>query len=180
MVDLSIYGSNAEIASWFSPDAAIMGNITGSKADAGPPGPFDLWKIQLGLGSVMIEYRVRFNNLWYAVHPPSLDGGATSPNWDMAHYQILEMTEIQEVGEITRPGRKAALIGFEQSYLDPLDSDILAKNLTQFETDYRNAVDGCNGCHAAAKSADFPNGYKFVKVTMPTAPGYENVDWNGQ
>jgi len=70
-----------------------------------------LWAIQPGLGTVMIEYGTRFNNVWWAA-----DGG----NWDMVNYQLKEMTEIQEVGETTRPARAEALKKFETDYLDKL------------------------------------------------------------
>ncbi len=172
---------NSQIASWFSPDPNQLGHITGSAGeDAGPPGPYDLWKIQPGLGTVMLEYRVRMSNVWFATHPPTADGGVGAPNWNMAHYQISEMREIQEVGEITRPKRADALKTFEGSFLDPLDGDIANKDLSQFETHYAAAITGCNACHAGQTSADFPQGYSFIKIVQPTRPEFSNVDWIGQ
>jgi hypothetical protein len=128
-----------------------------------------LWKIQPGLGTVMVEYGIRFNNLWWA---------AQAQNWDMVTYQILEMREIQEVGEVTRPARAAALKAFEGSFLDPLDQAAAAKDLAAFTTAYDNAISGCNGCHVGTTSAAYPNGYRFVKIIRPTAPHFQNVDFS--
>jgi hypothetical protein len=95
----------------------------------------------------MIEYGMRMDNLWFA---------AQSANWDMVHYQIVEMKEIQEVGEITRSNFASLLKTFENNYLDALDrSATTSKDLQAFAATYDNAVSGCNSCHAAASSAAF-------------------------
>ncbi len=75
--------------------------------------------IQPGLGTVMIEYANRYSDIYYA---------AKGGNWPLAAYQLKEMREIQEVGETTRPGRADALKAFEQSFLDPLEKTIEAKD----------------------------------------------------
>ncbi len=130
-----------------------------------------LWDIQPGLGTIMIEYGTRFNNVWFA---------AQAGNWDMVRYQVLEMTEIQEVGETTRPARAPALMAFEHTYLDPLTDAAEAKSLSSFTAAYDRAITGCNSCHASSTSTDFPGGYRFVKIQRPTAPTLSNVDWKGQ
>jgi hypothetical protein len=119
----------------------------------------ELSAIQPGLGTVMIEYAHRMASVWFA---------GEASNWDMAHYQIIEMREIQETGETTRPGRAPALKSFESSFLDPLDQAIQANDRTQFETAYRSAIQGCNACHGSQTSSDFPQGFGFIKVQVPT------------
>lgn len=152
--------------------ASSSNNITQAiiQASRGPLTAYQLAEIQPGLGTVMIEYGTRFDNLWFA---------AQKGNWNMAKYQTVEMTEIQEVAEITRPARKAPLKAYEDAYLTPLLKAIDAKDLTAFTTAYDNAIAGCNVCHAGSSSKDFPT-YKFVKITRPTAPNFNNVDWAGQ
>src|SRR5207253_8772064 len=88
-------------------------------------------------------------------------------NWDMAHYKILEMVEMHRPGETTRPVPYTALFRSESSFLDPLDKAIEAKDKTQFEAAYNAAIQGCNSCHGSQTSADFPQGFKFVKVVVP-------------
>jgi len=60
----------------------------------------------------------------------------------MAQYQIKEATEIQEVGETTRPKNADLLKKFEHKYLDPLVQDILAKDQAAFDKDYEAAIEG--------------------------------------
>jgi len=130
-----------------------------------------LWAIQPGLGTVMIEYDVRFGNVWWAA-----DGG----NWDMVSYQLKEMTEIQEVAETTRPGRADALKGFEQASLDPLIAAAKAKDKAAFTAAYDQAITGCNKCHGEQKD-DAGNTFRFVRIMRPTGPApFSNVDWKGQ
>lgn len=110
-----------------------------------------LAELQPGLGTVMIEYSHRFGAMYYA---------AKGGNWGMADYQQKEMREAQEVGEHTRPGRAAALKAFESSSLDKLDAAIKAKNWKEFDGAFKQAVAGCNGCHAA-------NGFPYIKYQLP-------------
>src|SRR5438045_9743527 len=81
--------------------------------------------IQPGLGTVMIEYGHRMAAVWFA---------GEAANWDMAHYQIIEMRELQEVGETTRPARAPALKSFESSFLQPLDDAIMSNHNATFES----------------------------------------------
>ena len=120
----------------------------------------------------MIEYARRMGSLWFA---------GEAGNWDMVHYQILEMREIQETGEITRPGRAPALKSFESSFLDPLDATSQAKDKTQFETAYRAAIQGCNACHGSQTDpTNFPNGFGFIKVQVPQKSIWEIYAWTQQ
>ena len=149
------------------------GSIAGDTVIGGAHGDMTLKQlvdIQPGLGTVMIEYNVRMNNLWFA---------AQRSNWDMVHYQIFEMKEIQETGEATRPGRASSLRAFESTFLEPIDQAAQAKDLTAFTKSYDSAVAGCNGCHAASSSPQFKS-YKFVKIIRPAASNFNNIDWTGQ
>lgn len=144
--------------------------------------PYDIWKIQPGLGTVMIEYSIRLNNAWWAAH------ASPQANWDMVLYQVGEMAEIQEVGETTRPKRAAPLKSFELLHLNTGANSLTeiakgvkanTKTIGDFEAAYDSAIVGCNQCHAAASSADFAS-YKFVKIIRPTSPTLLNIDWAGQ
>ena len=128
-----------------------------------------LWNIQPGLGTVMIEYSNRLSRLWFAVN---------AANWDMAKYQLDEMTEIQEVGETTRPGRAPMLKAFEDKYLAALDKAILAKDKAAFTTAFNDAVTGCNACHAASTGTGWKS-YQYVKIKVPAIDPAPYVDWKG-
>jgi hypothetical protein len=110
-----------------------------------------LANIQPGLGTVMIEYSRRMGAMYYA---------AMGGNWPMAAYQMKEMTEIQEVGEATRPKHAKALRKFEHGFLDQLSQTIEAKDYAKFQAQFRKTVKGCNACHQDA-------GFEFIKYELP-------------
>src|SRR5512143_957398 len=126
-----------------------------------------LWNIQPGLGTVMMEYGNRLSRLWFAVN---------ADNWDMAKYQLDEMLEIQEVGETTRPGRAPMLKAFEQNFLDALNTTIDAKDKTAFTKAFKDAISGCNACHAAAAGTNWSS-YKYVNIQVPKTDPAFYVDW---
>jgi len=128
-----------------------------------------LWKIQPGLGTVMIEYGNRLSRLWFA---------ANADNWDMAKYQLDEMTEIQEVGETTRPKRAPVLKAFEEGYLKPMDTAIAAKDKPAFTKAFNAAITGCNACHAAATGTNWTS-YKYVEIQTPKIDPATYIDWKG-
>jgi hypothetical protein len=110
-----------------------------------------LANLQPGLGTVMIEYSRRYTAMYYA---------AKGGNWDMAEYQLKEMPEIQEVGENTRPARAPMLKAFEEDQLAKLGETVKAKDWKKFQVAFKNATEGCNGCHAA-------NGFQYIKYELP-------------
>ncbi len=119
-----------------------------------------LWNIQPGLGTVMMEYGLRFALAWQA---------AQAGNWEMTEYQLDEALEIQEVGEVTRPAKASLLKAFENEHMDPLFDAIQARNLAQFQSAYNSAIDGCNSCHQAT-------GHPYVRVRVPTADVADYLD----
>jgi hypothetical protein len=110
--------------------------------------------LQPGLGTVMIEYGMRFTNAYYA---------AKGGNFELAQYMIKEMKEIQEVGEITRPARADLLKAFESNYLDKLDAAAKAKNWSQYSKLFPQVVNACNQCHAKVKMA-------YIVYQLPPSP----------
>lgn len=118
-----------------------------------------LGDIQPGLGVLMQEIGRRFTALFYAAR-----GG----NWDLARYQLNELLEALEVGEITRPNRKDALVSFEENFVGDKDNPapgtlydaINKKNFKAFKRSFKSAIDGCNACHAST-------GHGFIKYKLP-------------
>jgi hypothetical protein len=110
--------------------------------------------MQPGLGTIMIEYSHRFWVAYYA---------AKNGNWGLAQYELKEMPEIQEVGEVTRPGHAAELKAFEHTYLDKVIDAAKAKDWNKFVTTYAEAVDGCNACHLGT-------GHSYIRYRLPATP----------
>lgn len=127
-----------------------------------------LWNIQPGLGTVMIEYGNRWSRMWYA---------AKAGNWDMAKYQLAEALEIQEVGEVTRPGRAPMLKAFEENFLSAVDTAIDAKDATAFASAFQKATEACNSCHKLSTGSNWKS-YQFVKIQEPTADNSDHILWS--
>ena len=123
-----------------------------------------------GLGTVMIEYSQRFSKAWFA---------AQAKNWDLVKYQVSEMKEIQETGEIDRPNNANSLKAFEAGFLDPLQKAAENKDMTAFSAAYDKAILGCNSCHAGTKNSEFSS-FKFVNIQKPKTPPVDYLDYEGQ
>jgi len=149
---ISGLGAAAAVA---ASDAGISSGPVESRVDA-------LAKIQPGLGTVMTDYGNRFVDVFYA---------AKGGNWGLAQYQLNEMREIQEVGEATRPNHAEELKGFEEAFLDPLAQAILKKDRSKFNGLYRDAIGGCNGCHAGT-------GHEFIHFHLPNRPVEAYLDFS--
>jgi len=117
----------------------------------------DIAQIQVGLGSVMIEFAHRFHIVYYA---------AKASNWRLAEYELHELIEAQEIAEITRPRYKKQLKSFEDNYLSKLNKSIKKKSWEKFEKQYTQTTVACNKCHKA-------NGYPYIKYRLPqNSPRY--------
>lgn len=147
----------------------VSGSQTNGKLNA-VDRQLTLWDIQPGLGTVMIEYGTRFNNAWFA---------ADAGNWDMVVYQLNEMTEIQEVGEKTRPARAEALKKFEDENVKALIAAAQSKDKAGFTDAYDKAISGCNKCHGEQKDAQGKD-FRWIRIQRPSGPApFSNVDWKG-
>lgn len=122
-----------------------------------------LAKIQPSLGTVMIEVGDRITNTYYA---------AKGGNWGLAQYQLKEAIEIQEVGEITRPGNAPLLKSIERNYQTPLNDAILAMDWPTFQTRFDAMVTkGCNACHAAT-------GHAYIQYRLPPQPTESTLNFD--
>ena len=139
-----------------SPTATTPAASTATGTPAGNPllTNVQLSDIAPGLGTVMVE--VGYRN-W--VLPYAAKGG----NWELAAYQVKEIGEIMEVGETTRPKRKAGLSKFTDGPLKALNDAITAKDIAAFDTAWTAEVKGCNDCHDE-------QGFKFMEWKLPSTP----------
>ena len=118
--------------------------------------------IQPGLGAVMHEMGRRFADIYWAAN-----GG----NWGLAQYELKELLEAQEVGEVTRPQRAPMLKANEQTYLLPLSKAIEKQDINQFNRHFSEAVNGCNACHTSL-------GYGFIRFKMQKTKDQEFLDFS--
>ena len=111
-------------------------------------------EVQAGLGTIMVEFGHRFYIVYYA---------AKANNWDLAHYELHELIEAQEVAETTRPNHAKQLKDFEDTYLEPLNKAIESKNWDNLSKKYSHATQGCNACHAET-------GHPYIQYRLPKTP----------
>jgi hypothetical protein len=121
-----------------------------------------LTSIQPGLGVVMHEIGYRNAAMYWAAN-----GG----NWGLAQYELKELLEAQEVGEITRPKFSAMLKAFENDNLLPLGKAIVKKDIKLFNQRFTTTVRACNGCHTAT-------GHGFIKYQVPSGLQHGVLDYN--
>jgi hypothetical protein len=108
-------------------------------------------EITPGMGTIMMEYGHRFYVTYYA---------AKASNWGLAQYELKEMLEIQEVGEVTRPEHTDNLKAFESDYLDKVVSAAEEKDWKKFTQAYGKAIKGCNACHTKT-------GHPYIRYRVP-------------
>ena len=111
-------------------------------------------EIQAGLGTIMVEFGHRFHIVYYA---------AQAKNWDLAHYELHELIEAQEIAETTRPKYAKQLKEFEEKYLEPLNQTIKSKDWEDFSEKYSQTTKRCNACHAET-------GHPYIQYKLPKSP----------
>jgi hypothetical protein len=108
-------------------------------------------EIQPGLGNIMSSMGRRLTIAYYA---------AKASNWDLANYQLEELEEDAEIGEVTRPKRKEALKSFLEGPYTNLKKAAKSKDFNLFQAAFDKTVSGCNGCHASQNVS-------FIKYVLP-------------
>ena len=125
----------------------------------------DIADIQVGLGSIMMEFGERFYIAYYA---------AKARNWKLADYQIHEIIEAQEIAEVTRPEYKKQLKDFEDTHLTRLRESIKKQNWNGFRKHFDKTLKACNACHEA-------NEHGYIKYILPKEPPkYLNLETNNK
>lgn len=122
-----------------------------------------------GLGEFMLGFQMHIAKAWYA---------GEAGNWDLAKFELGELAEGANGAEASRPKDAASLKAFVSGPLATVQTDVANKNKSSFESDYRTAINSCNGCHAGTiDSPKWPNGRGFIKITVPTMPPVGNQNF---
>lgn len=119
-----------------------------------------LTQIQPGLSTYMMEAAQRFGVMWFA---------ADRGNWDLAAFEAREAEQVLQHGAVrSNQSRQQGINAFNSALLEPLVKAAQSGDRTQFEAAYRNAIDGCNACHASQTYGQINRPFSFVKVQVPT------------
>lgn len=118
----------------------------------------------------MKDVAYHFTNLWFA---------GQKQNWPLAKFYLDETRAHLKWAVRIIPVRKvkggdldleAMLKGVDQTVLMPLQKTIEAKNPAEFSTAYRQALNGCYSCHAAAEKP-------FLRLQVPEEPEARIIDF---
>ncbi|MBP0632346.1 hypothetical protein [Cupriavidus sp. AcVe19-1a] len=78
------------------------------------------------INNYLAAARFRYQNNALSIR--TIYWAANGGNWGLAQYQLKELLEAQEVGEITRPQHASMLKANEKTYLTPVAQAIEKKN----------------------------------------------------
>jgi hypothetical protein len=119
---------------------------------------------------VMKDVAYHFTNLWFA---------GQKQNWQLAKFYCDETRAHLKWAVRVIPVRKITggeldlrpmLEGIDQSYFVPLQKSIEARSLDDFSKTYRQTLDGCYSCHAAAEKP-------FLRLKMPEQPEVRVIEF---
>jgi hypothetical protein len=119
-----------------------------------------------GLGEYMTGLQLHMAKMWFA---------AQASNWDLANYELHELSEtiVAVVGlNVTRNNvdisdEIQSVLG---SQIINMQKSIEEHNLAEFTGSYNKSLNACNNCHSSA-------GYRFIHITTPSAPPVTNQVW---
>ena len=130
----------------------------------------DQLKLQVpGLGEYMTTIQLHAAKLWFAV-------GAS--NWDLALYELDEMSETMDGARALHVFKNGldisgVLQSVQETQFPLMRQAIASKASSTFTSAYGETLDACNSCHRSA-------GYGFISVMPPTAPPVTNQRWDVQ
>ncbi|MBI4319839.1 MAG: hypothetical protein HY675_15220 [Chloroflexi bacterium] len=127
-----------------------------------------LWRLQSGTAPRMMELTDHFNLMWFA---------AQAGNWILADFEVYRSDETLKGIDVTRPARTAGLRAWWKPAETELREAVKAEDLEAFTQAYDRAIAGCNSCHVASVGGGIS--LKGVKVTRPTTPLFDNLDYAG-
>jgi hypothetical protein len=121
----------------------------------------------------MMDVSYHFTNLWFA---------GQHSNWPLAQFYLNEVRNHIKWSIRLVPVRKTKngpvkladkFEPFDNAKLAEIQKQIAAKDRKQFSAAYRDAMTGCNDCHAAS---DKP----YLLVTVPRRATAEGIDFASQ
>jgi len=122
-----------------------------------------------GLGEYMSTIQLHAAKLWFAV-------GAS--NWDLALYELDEMSETMDGARALHVFKNGldisgVLQSVQETQIPLMRRAIVSKTSSTFTSAYGETLDACNGCHRSS-------GYGFISIIPPTTPPVTNQRWDVQ
>lgn len=119
-----------------------------------------------GLGEYMTGLQLHMAKMWFA---------ARASNWALADYELHEISETMDSvaglnvsrNNVDISDKIKSVLG---SQIADLQKPIDGRNLVEFTDSYNKALSACNNCYNSA-------GYRFIHITIPSAPPVTNQAW---
>ncbi len=121
----------------------------------------------------MMDVAYHFTNLWFA---------GQHQDWPLAQFYFNEARSHIQWAIRLVPVRKTSagelkladmFAAFDGAQLTVLNKAIAGKDRKTFNSAYRDALAGCNGCHTAAEKP-------YLRIVVPDQPDVHIVDMNPQ
>ena len=121
---------------------------------------------QPGLGEFMTATQLRHAKLWFA---------GKQSNWDLAAYEIDEITEgLEDAARLFPTFDGIPVAEMIKTIIDPrieeLEKAVRAKSSTKFTAAFDELTNGCNSCHAGASKP-------FIRIQRPIASPLTNQNF---
>lgn len=110
------------------------------------------------LADMMAVTQLRHFKLWYA---------ARFENWELAMYELTQMTASFKTASRLYPGEQAADMSGMAKPAELIGEAINAKDSVRFETAFSQMTAACNGCHVAT-------GRAFIVIRVPMRSPFSN------
>ncbi len=122
-----------------------------------------------GLGEYMSTIQLHAAKVWFA---------AGASNWDLALYELDEMSETMDAARSLHVFKNGldisgVLQSIQQTQIPAMRQAVASKTKTAFTSAYGETLDACNGCHRSA-------GYGFISIMPPSSPPVTNQRWEPQ
>jgi len=112
-----------------------------------------------GFGEIMGFIQHHHAKLWFA---------GRNENWDLASFEIHELTEgFDDVEKYQHKRKEAEIISMIKPSLDSVRKAVEEKNISQFKDSYKELTNTCNSCHIATN-------YEFIEIKVPDFQPYSN------
>jgi len=120
-----------------------------------------------GLGEYMTTNQLHMAKLWFA---------ARSSNWQLAKYELDELTETMEAAEglhVFRNGVNISpvLQSTRETQVKLLQKAVARHDVRSLRAAYHQTLAACNSCHISA-------GYGFIHIIVPTHEPVANQRWD--
>lgn len=120
-----------------------------------------------GLGEYMSTFQLHMGKLWFATQ---------ASNWDLAQYELGELTETMVAAEVLHAIKNnvntaSVLQSVRGTQIPLLQKALGERSQRKFYDAYNQTLQTCNSCHRSV-------GFGFIHIIKPLSAPVTNQSWN--